>query len=270
MAVLEIDGRLLIVDCGVLFPEESQPGVDLILPDFDPSPTGWTTSRRSCSPTGTRTTSVGCHSCCGALGHPAARLPADPGNDRGQAARAPDHVLLVGGSRRPAERVGPFDLEFFAVNHSIPDALAVAHPHRRGHSPAHRRLQDGPAAARRADHRPARLRPARGGGHRPGHGRLHQCGGAWVRPPRGRHRPRAGQGVPPRRRADHRGQLRLPRAPHPAGPRRRRHARAQVRLRRSVDGAQHERGARPGLPDGAPGLLVGADDLRPARPTRWC
>src|SRR5690606_18135384 len=35
MTVLEIDGRLLIIDCGVLFPEESQPGVDLILPDFD-------------------------------------------------------------------------------------------------------------------------------------------------------------------------------------------------------------------------------------------
>jgi ribonuclease J len=34
MAVFEIDGKLLIVDCGVLFPEETQPGVDLILPDF--------------------------------------------------------------------------------------------------------------------------------------------------------------------------------------------------------------------------------------------
>ena len=34
MAVFEIDGRLLIVDCGVLFPEDHQPGVDLILPDF--------------------------------------------------------------------------------------------------------------------------------------------------------------------------------------------------------------------------------------------
>ena len=32
--VFEIDGKLLIVDCGVLFPEETQPGVDLILPDF--------------------------------------------------------------------------------------------------------------------------------------------------------------------------------------------------------------------------------------------
>lgn len=34
MAVFEIAGKLLIVDCGVLFPEETQPGVDLILPDF--------------------------------------------------------------------------------------------------------------------------------------------------------------------------------------------------------------------------------------------
>src|SRR6478672_927944 len=35
MTVFEFDGRLLIVDCGVLFPEENHPGVDLILPDFD-------------------------------------------------------------------------------------------------------------------------------------------------------------------------------------------------------------------------------------------
>src|SRR5699024_5126632 len=35
MTVFEYDGRLLVVDCGVLFPESEQPGVDLILPDFD-------------------------------------------------------------------------------------------------------------------------------------------------------------------------------------------------------------------------------------------
>ena len=34
MAVLEYEGRLLVIDCGVLFPEAEQPGVDLILPDF--------------------------------------------------------------------------------------------------------------------------------------------------------------------------------------------------------------------------------------------
>jgi len=36
MTVFEIDGKILVVDCGVLFPAEAQPGVDLILPDFSP------------------------------------------------------------------------------------------------------------------------------------------------------------------------------------------------------------------------------------------
>ncbi len=34
MTVFEYAGRILIVDCGVLFPETEQPGVDLILPDW--------------------------------------------------------------------------------------------------------------------------------------------------------------------------------------------------------------------------------------------
>ena len=34
MTVFEYGGRLLIVDCGVLFPEVEQPGIDLFLPDF--------------------------------------------------------------------------------------------------------------------------------------------------------------------------------------------------------------------------------------------
>src|SRR5207244_1311695 len=35
MTVFEYGGRLLVVDCGVLFPDVDQPGVDLILPDFE-------------------------------------------------------------------------------------------------------------------------------------------------------------------------------------------------------------------------------------------
>ena len=34
MTVLETKGKILLIDCGVLFPSEHQPGVDLILPDF--------------------------------------------------------------------------------------------------------------------------------------------------------------------------------------------------------------------------------------------
>ncbi len=36
MTTFEYDGKILIIDCGVLFPEDHQPGVDLILPDFEP------------------------------------------------------------------------------------------------------------------------------------------------------------------------------------------------------------------------------------------
>lgn len=36
MTVFEYDSKLLIVDCGVLFPSSAEPGVDLILPDFGP------------------------------------------------------------------------------------------------------------------------------------------------------------------------------------------------------------------------------------------
>lgn len=34
MTVFEYRGKILVIDCGVLFPEEEQPGIDLILPDF--------------------------------------------------------------------------------------------------------------------------------------------------------------------------------------------------------------------------------------------
>src|SRR5271165_4890107 len=34
MTVFEYGGRLLVVDCGVLFPDTDQPRVDLVLPDF--------------------------------------------------------------------------------------------------------------------------------------------------------------------------------------------------------------------------------------------
>ncbi|MBV9254405.1 MAG: MBL fold metallo-hydrolase, partial [Actinobacteria bacterium] len=33
-AVVEIDDRLMLLDCGLMFPDEQMPGVDLVLPDF--------------------------------------------------------------------------------------------------------------------------------------------------------------------------------------------------------------------------------------------
>ena len=33
-ALIEIDGRIALIDCGLMFPDENMLGVDLVLPDF--------------------------------------------------------------------------------------------------------------------------------------------------------------------------------------------------------------------------------------------
>ena len=127
MNVLEYRGKLLVVDCGVLFPEESQPGVDLILPDFS-----WIEERMD--------DVVGLVLTHGHEDHIGAvpylfKLRSDIpvyGSDLTLAFVAPklrEHRLPDPDLNVVAEgdrlNVGPFDLEFVSVTHSIPDALAV-------------------------------------------------------------------------------------------------------------------------------------------------
>ncbi|SJN32632.1 Ribonuclease J2 (endoribonuclease in RNA processing) [Microbacterium esteraromaticum] len=127
MTTFEFDGKILIVDCGVLFPEEHQPGVDLILPDFEPI------KSRLDDIVGVVLTH-GHEDHIGAVPY-LLRLKNDiPLIGSGLTlalveAKLKEHrikpytLTVVEGQK---EQVGPFDLEFIAVNHSIPDAMAVA------------------------------------------------------------------------------------------------------------------------------------------------
>jgi len=127
MTTYEFDGKILIVDCGVLFPEEHQPGVDLILPDLEPI------RDRLADVVGVVLTH-GHEDHIGAVPY-LLRLRQDiPLIGSGltlaltQAKLKEHRIKPVSQKVTENERitVGPFDLEFIAVNHSIPDALAVA------------------------------------------------------------------------------------------------------------------------------------------------
>jgi ribonuclease J len=128
MTIFEYDGRVLIVDCGVLFPEENHPGVDLILPDFD-------AIRDRLDAVEALVLTHGHEDHIGAVPYLLRERSDIPlvGSQLTLALLGPklrehrikdvQQSIVAEGDRLS---FGPFDLEFVAVNHSIPDALAVA------------------------------------------------------------------------------------------------------------------------------------------------
>jgi ribonuclease J len=127
MTVFEYDGRLLVVDCGVLFPEDYQPGVDLILPDFDyirdrlDRVEGIVLTHAHEDHIGGVPYLLRERADIPVVG---SRLTLAMIEAKLQEHRIKPYTLEVREGQR--ERIGPFDCEFVAVNHSIPDALAVA------------------------------------------------------------------------------------------------------------------------------------------------
>jgi ribonuclease J len=126
MTVFELNDQILIVDCGVLFPEETQPGVDLILPDL-----GYLEDKLD--------RIIGCVLTHGHEDHiggvpyllkmrqdiplVGSKLTLALVEAKLKEHRITPYSLLV--KEGQTEQFGPFSLEFVAVNHSIPDALAV-------------------------------------------------------------------------------------------------------------------------------------------------
>jgi len=126
MTVFELDEKILIVDCGVLFPEETQPGVDLILPDL-----GYLEDKLD--------RIIGLVLTHGHEDHIGGvpyllRMRSDipimgsqltlalvEGKLKEHRISPYTHTVKEG----MREQVVPFNLEVLAVNHSIPDSLAV-------------------------------------------------------------------------------------------------------------------------------------------------
>lgn len=126
MAVIEHDGQLLVIDCGVLFPEDHHPGVDLILPDFS-----YIEDRLDDVQAIVLTHGHEDH--IGAVPYLLRLKPDIPlvGSMLTLAlveAKLREHKITpytLGVKEGMREQLGVFDCEFVAVNHSIPDALAV-------------------------------------------------------------------------------------------------------------------------------------------------
>ena len=127
MTVVEHRGQLLIIDCGVLFPDDHHPGIDLILPDFD-----YIEDRLDDVQAVVLTHGHEDH--IGAVPYLLRLKPDLPlvGSTLTLAlveAKLKEHRIkpyTLGVREGDREKLGVFDCEFVAVNHSIPDALAVA------------------------------------------------------------------------------------------------------------------------------------------------
>ena len=130
MMLYEYDDRILIVDCGVMFPDEELPGVDLIIPDF-------TYLRENRGRISGLILTHGHEDHVGAMSYFLREFP------EVAVYGAPLTLGIMGGRLRehpidpktlnthevsPGETVtvGPFTVEFIRVGHSIPDACGLA------------------------------------------------------------------------------------------------------------------------------------------------
>ncbi len=126
-AVLEQHGRLVVLDCGVMFPDPEMPGVDLVLPDFS-------YLRENAERVAGIVLSHGHEDHTGGLGFLLREVSAPVfgsaltlglARSRVEEAGLTD-TELVAVADNERRRIGPFDVEFIPVTHSVPHGFATA------------------------------------------------------------------------------------------------------------------------------------------------
>lgn len=126
--VVEQDGRLLLLDCGLMFPDADMHGIDLVLPDF----------------TYLRDNAERIEACVATHGHEdhvgglqfllrelefpiyGSRVTLGLARHRIEEAGLLGRTRLVEVADNERRRIGPFDVEFIPVTHSVPEAHAIA------------------------------------------------------------------------------------------------------------------------------------------------
>jgi ribonuclease J len=127
-AAIEQDGRIVVIDAGLMFPEPNMYGIDIILPDFR-----WLIERRDKIDGIVLTHGHEDHT--GALQYlvrdvnvPIYGAPLTLGfaRHRLSEARVAHDLTFIEVEDGEKRRIGPFDVEFIPVTHSVPSAHALA------------------------------------------------------------------------------------------------------------------------------------------------
>ncbi len=127
-AAIEVDGRIMLIDCGLMFPDDDMAGVDLVLPDF-------TWLRENAHRVEGVVATHGHEDHIGALGHLLSEMPlkiiGSPltvglARNRIEERGVIKQASFIEVSDNDRIQVGPFDLEFFPVTHSVPHGFATA------------------------------------------------------------------------------------------------------------------------------------------------
>ena len=130
MMLYEFDEKILVVDCGVMFPDEDTPGVDLIIPDF-------TYLRENANDIVGIVLTHGHEDHVGAMSYflrefPDVTIYSSKLTLGIMGARLREHPIdpkaLQTHEVEPGDivQIGPFEVEFIRVGHSIPDACGLA------------------------------------------------------------------------------------------------------------------------------------------------
>ncbi|MDR2538510.1 MAG: ribonuclease J [Bifidobacteriaceae bacterium] len=126
MAVLEYNRRILILDCGVMFPKDEEPGVDRILPDFGYLEGRWNDIEAVALTHGHEDHIGGIPD----LLKNRENIPIIGSQFtlalvKNKTEEAHQNAQFIEVKEGDTYTLPSFKLEFIAVNHSIPDALAI-------------------------------------------------------------------------------------------------------------------------------------------------